>query len=114
MAQDMRRLAADGLPTGNMYATDIESDFWDIGYDLFGDRSTLKANFVRVDILDAGSALNLVDDVTDVVYAESVLHLFGWQKQVQACKRIVRMSRMGTMAVGCQLDRAVGKAVESR
>jgi SAM-dependent methyltransferase len=114
MAQDLRRLAVDNAPTKNMYATNIVSDFWDIGSDLFRDRSTLKTYFVRADILDADSALNLVDDVTDVVYAGSVLHLFGWQKHVQACKRIVRTSCIDTMTVECQMGRAVREAVEAK
>lgn len=114
MAQDLRRLAVDNAPTKNMYATNIVSDFWDIGTDLFRDRSTLKTYFVRADILDADSALNLVDDVTDVVYAGSVLHLFGWQKHVQACKRIVRTSCIDTMTVECQMGRAVREAVEAK
>jgi len=114
MAQDLRRLAVDNAPTKNMYATNIVSDFWDIGSDLFRDRSTLKTYFVRADILDADSALNLVDDVTDVVYAGSVLHLFGWQKHVQACKCIVRTSCIDTMTVECQMGRAVREAVEAK
>lgn len=57
MGQDLRRLAVDGAPTANMYATDIIGDFWDLGYDLFRDRDTMKAEFIKADILDTYSAL---------------------------------------------------------
>lgn len=113
MAQDLRRLAFDGAPTYNMYATDIVSDFWDIGYDLFRDRRTIQAQFIEADILRGDSALDSLDGKIDVVYIGSVLHLFGWEKQVQACKRIVRMSRYGTTALGCKVGRASGEAVKS-
>lgn len=112
MGQDLRRLAADGAPTEKMYATDIESDFWEVGYDLFRDRGTLKAQFIKADVLDQESALNRLDDRADVVYAGSLLHLFGWEKQVQACKRIVRMSKSGAMALGCQMGHATGEEAE--
>ena len=114
MAQDLRRLAADGAPTDNMYATDIVSDFWEIGYDLFRDRDTMKARFLKADVLEAESALDSLEGKIDVVYAGSVLHLFGWKKQVQACKRIVRLSKVGTLVLGCQMGRNVGQEVASQ
>lgn len=80
MGQDLRRLAADGVPTANMYATDIVGDFWEIGYDLFRDRDSMNAHFIKADILDADSALQALHGKIDVVYVGSVLHLFGWAK----------------------------------
>ena len=114
MGQDLRTLAADGAPTENMYATDIESDFWEIGYDLFRDRSTLKAQFIKADVLEEESPLNTLDGRADVVYAGSLLHLFGWDKQLLACKRIVRMSRPGTIALGCQMGHLTGEERKSK
>ena len=54
--------------------------FWDIGYDLFRDRDTMKAQFVNTDILDANSALAALHGKIDVVHVALVLHLFGWAK----------------------------------
>ena len=113
MAQDVRRLAADGAPTENMYTTDIVSDFWEIGYDLFQDQHTMKARFIKADVLEEESALDSLDGAIDIVYAGSVLPLFGWQKQIQACKRIVQISRVGTLVLGCQIGRAVRQEVNS-
>lgn len=114
MAQDLRRLAADGAPTANMYATDIVPDFWEIGYDLFRDRDTLKAQFIKADVLEEESGLDALDGSADLVYAGSLLHLFGWEKQIQACKRIARMSKLDTMVLGCQIGRACGEEVETK
>ena len=105
MGQDLRRLAVDGAPTENIYAPDIIQDFWDIGYDLFQDRSAMKAHFVKADILDSDSALKALHGKLDVIYIASVLHLFGWQKQLEATRELVRLSKVGTAVLGCQLGR---------
>ena len=114
MAQDLRRLAVDGAPTNNMYASDIVTDFWNIRYDLFRDRETMKAQFVQADLLEPTSALDVLDGKVDVVYLGSLLHLFGWNQQGQACKRIVRLSKVGTVVVGCMIGRATGEEVGTK
>ena len=103
MGQDLRRLAADGAPTDNMYATDIIPDFWDIGYDLFRDREGMKAKFIQADILDPESALMPFAGKMDIMYVGLFLHLFTWSKQVDALKRMVRLSREGSTVLGCQV-----------
>ena len=103
MGQDLRRLAVDGAPTANMYATDILGEFWEIGYDLFRDRDSIKAQFLQADILDADSALKALHGKMDVVYVGSVLHLFGWAKQLEIARQLVRLSKVGTAIIGCQV-----------
>ena len=106
LGQDLRRLAFDGAPTDKMYASDIVPDFWDIGFDLFQDRAGMKAHFVQADILDEGSALRQLEGKMDITYLGSVLHLFGWEGQLQAAKQIARLSKVGTMALGHQMGSA--------
>ena len=77
LGQDLRRLALDGAPTDNMYASDIVLDFWDIGFDLFQDRASMNAQFVQADLLDEGSALRQLKGTIDIIYVGSVL-LFFW------------------------------------
>ena len=103
MGQDLRRLALDGVPTTNMYATDVVEDFWEVGYDLFRDRDTMNAHFVKVDILDANSALAALHGNFDVVHVALVLHLFGWAKQLEVCRQLVLLSKIGTAVLGCQV-----------
>lgn len=113
MGQDLRRLAVDGAPTANMYATDIIGDFWDLGYDLFRDRDTMKAEFTKADILDTYSALEALHGKIDVVYVGSVLHLFGWAKQLEAARQFVLLSKVGTAVIGCQIGRNDAEEVTS-
>ena len=114
MGQDLRRLAVDGVPTTNMYATDIVGDFWEIGYDLFRDRGSMKARFMQADVLDANSALKALHGAIDVVYAGSVLHLFGWAKQLEAARQLVLLSKVGTAVLGCQIGREDAEEVVSK
>ena len=103
IGQDLRRLAFDGVPTTNMYATDVTGDFWEIGYDLFRDRDSMKAHFVKADILVTNSALTALHGNIDVLYVGSVLHLFDWAKQLEICKQLVLLSKVATAVLGCQI-----------
>ena len=46
-------------------------------YDLFRDRETIKAQFMKADILSEKSPLNALDGRIDIMWIGSVLHLFG-------------------------------------
>lgn len=111
--QDLRYMAADGAPTQNMFSSDIVSEFWDIGYDLYRDNDSMKARFFRADILDSTS-LNELDESVDIVLVNQVFHLFDWERQVEAGKNMVALSRSGTWVVGYQIGSAVGRAVPVR
>ena len=114
MGQDLRRLAVDGAPTANMYATDIMAQFWEIGYDLFRDRGSIKAQFLQADIRDGESALNSLHGRMDVVYVGSVLHLFDWAKQLEVARLLVKLSKAGTTIIGCQIGREFAGEVPNR
>lgn len=101
--QDLRQLAADGAPSTNTYASDLHSELWELGYELFRDRETMKAQFIRADILDENSRLNELTGKIDVFIICQVLHLFSWEDQIKACKRMVSMSRPGSIIMGYQL-----------
>lgn len=103
--QNLRILAAAGFPIENMYAADIKSELWELGFDLFGDRDKMKATFLEADILDVGkgSPLQQFSNKMDIIYASNVLHLFDWDKQVIAMKTLVNVSKPGAMVVGRQI-----------
>ncbi|KAJ6161388.1 hypothetical protein N7470_004784 [Penicillium chermesinum] len=108
IGQELRKLVYDGVPGENLYASDLRGEFFDIGYDLFKDRSTLKAKFISTDIFDNNSELikTLLHQV-DIVNAASFFHLFSWDSQVLIGKRLVSLLRAqpGSLIIGRQVGR---------
>lgn len=91
-----------------MYASDLKKDFWDFGYEMFLDKSSLQTQFVQADIFDADSQLKELDGKIDIVNAASFFHLFGRDEQVKAAKRVVQLlkPKAGSLIVGRQGGRA--------
>lgn len=88
-----------------MYGSDLKGDFIDIGYDLFLDRATLKTKFIEADVFDPESKLKPLDGTVDIVHAAAFFHLFDWDNQVTAAKRVVQLlkTQPGSMVVGRQI-----------
>lgn len=91
MGQDIRKLVHDGAPSDNIYASDLQGEFWDIGYEMFLDKATLKATFIQADVFDDNSGLQQLTGKFDIIHAASFFHLFDWDGQVTAAKRIVSL-----------------------
>jgi SAM-dependent methyltransferase len=89
--QDIRRLVNDEAPQSHLYGADLRPEFFDLGYKLFRDASTLKAKFLTADIFDPSSPLEELEGKVDIIYAGSFLHLFNYETQVVVCKRIVKL-----------------------
>jgi hypothetical protein len=108
MGQDIRKLVYDGAPSDNMYASDLKAQFWDVGYELFVDKPSLKAKFIEADIFDDQSGLQQLAGKLDIVHAASFFHLFDWEGQVAAAKKIVGLFRSDSdsLLVGRQAGRA--------
>lgn len=104
MGQDIRKLAYDGAPHENMYGSDLEGDFWTIGYDMFVDKSTLRSEFIEADIFDDDSGLKELDGKLNIVHAASFFHLWDWDEQFKAAKRVVKLLKAepGVMIFGRQ------------
>ena len=107
----MRRLAFDGAPTENMVGLDIVSH-WDVGLEMYCDGGgRFKARFVEGDLLDEGDGKvnEMLTAKMDIISVSAVLHQWGWEKQVQAAKRIVSFSRgPGALVVGHQIGNVRG------
>lgn len=103
--QEIRKLVADGAPSENIYGADLERSFWDLGYDLFEDRQTLKTRFIQADIFDGHSALGELKGTLDIVYTGSFFHLFDYARQVQAGRNVARFLKpqKGSILVGRQV-----------
>ncbi len=77
--QDIRRLVADGVDTSKCYASDLQLDFIELGYELFRDKETLKTKFIAANVFDTDSSLKDLEGTIDIVGASSFFHLFNWE-----------------------------------
>ncbi|MCJ1356032.1 MAG: hypothetical protein MMC33_006026 [Icmadophila ericetorum] len=124
MAQELRRFVADGAPSGNMVAVDVGTDFWELGYELFGDRGRLGARFLRVDVLnededgdvddeDEGrKELDALKGRVDILHAGSFFHLFDWSAQMCALRRLIALAASNALFVGHQTGREPAKETD--
>ncbi|RAL13424.1 class I SAM-dependent methyltransferase [Aspergillus homomorphus CBS 101889] len=104
LGQDLRLLAAHGVPTERMVAVDVEPRLWELGYELFKDGGgRMQAKFIQGDFHTmTDEQLAPVQGKVDLVIAAQFLHLFSYEGQLVACKRIVALSKLGTTVVGFQ------------
>ena len=105
-------MAIDGAPTDRMYASDLTSGLWEVGYDLFRDRERMHAQFIEADIFSDDNGLGELKGKVDVVVAYQFLHCFSWEGQIRAAERIVGMSRTGTVLVGAQAGSVTARHFE--
>lgn len=113
LGQELRKLVFDGAHGSKnrfgarLVGLDIESQFIDLGYDLFQDRDSFPGRFVAGDLLDDAptNPISSLAGSADFIFIASFLHLWNWDKQVQACVRLVRLlkDQPGTMVVGRQI-----------
>ncbi|KAF2234676.1 hypothetical protein EV356DRAFT_501601 [Viridothelium virens] len=64
LAQDLRKIVYDGVPSENVYGLDRDSRFIELSFDLFLDKESLRSRFVAADLM-AGSTENADDDRKD-------------------------------------------------
>ena len=97
-----------------MYASDIDPELWNLGLELFRDKDKMHAQFVEADIFDttASSGLHALQGKMDIIIACQFLHLFNWDGQVKAMKRIVDLSRPGTVLIGHQQGQVEAREIE--
>ena len=107
LGQTLRYFAYRGAPTENMYASDLQSEFWDAGYTLFCDKERFHARFKQANILDENNAL-LADrkdgwlETMDVIWLGNFLHAFNTEEQEKALNAVVRLGKVGGKVVGTQ------------
>jgi hypothetical protein len=97
----------DGAPASQLYGAELEAPFIEMGYELFRDRDTFKAQFMVADIFDMSPErpLGKLEGKMDVVHVGLFLHLFDWPEQVAACERIVKILKQepGVLVLGQQM-----------
>jgi hypothetical protein len=83
---------------------------WDVGYALFKDKETFKAHFIEADILNS-PALDELKGKVDIISISAVLHQWSWEDQVEAAKKLVAYSKVGSLVVGHQIGNIEAKSV---
>lgn len=103
--QTVRQLVADGAPSENIYGSDLEAVFIELGYKLFKDRDKLQSKFLVANIFDPASSLTDIKGKMDIVYAGSFFHLWGLEKQKEVSKAVAVLLRPqpGSMIIGRQV-----------
>lgn len=103
-AQDIRKLVYDGAPAENLYGTDLEAGFIDLGYDLFLDKETLKSHFFAADALNPDSDLNQLKGQISIIYAGFFFHLFTFDQAVEIAVRLIGIMKAekGSLILGKQ------------
>lgn len=106
LGQDLRKLIYDGAPAQNLFGCDIFPQFEHVGHELFRDREIFQAHFITADLFDttSESALTKSKGTWDVISIVMFLHVFDWDTQVLACKRILQLlsRKPGSMIIGAQ------------
>ena len=111
-----------------MYATDLVSDFWPLGHELFQDKEKFHATFIEADFLADPSEANEPGNTSavgnkhgledlkgrvDIAHAGAFLHLFDWDNQARASRRIVSLSKPGTIFVGYQMGNNPAREIQT-
>lgn len=108
VGQDLRRLVLDGCPSTNLFAIETAGGFVDLSYELFRDKDTLKADFIKADFLDrSNSDSQALLNTVDICHVGMVLHIFDLEGQTAACERLVEFmaDRPGVRVVGSSAGR---------
>ncbi|KAE9372774.1 hypothetical protein N431DRAFT_467011 [Stipitochalara longipes BDJ] len=111
--QDLRRLVADGAPSEHLVGLELESQFLDLGFDLFVDHELFKGQMIAGNLFDESpnAPLASLRGSIDIAHAASFFHLFNWDDQVNAGVHLVRLMRNtpGALVLGRQLGSSTGE-----
>lgn len=96
------------MPSENTYGSDLRQEFIDLGYELFKDKGKLKTTFLAANVFDDDSPLTHIYGQMSIVYTGSFFHLFNYEEQFAAAKRVVQLltPAKGAMIVGRQVGNA--------
>ena len=102
----MRKLAHDGAPVQALWGSDYFGEYEVAGQEFFRDKDRFQDHFIAVDLFDESpeSGLMQTAGTWDIISIVMFLHVYDWNKQVQCCRRILKiLSRSkGSMVIGAQ------------
>lgn len=94
----------DGAPGENLYGSDLQQAFLDLGHELFLDESKLpKSQLISGDILDPKCRLLVeMKGELDIIYISLFIHVFDWEQQITVAKHMLQLlaRKPGSMIVG--------------
>ncbi|KAI4236487.1 MAG: hypothetical protein LQ349_002514 [Xanthoria aureola] len=106
LGQDLRKLIADGAPSEALWGSDYFEEYEAAGHDFFRDADRFHHRFLAADLYDESqeSALQKTAGTWDVINIIMFLHIYDWDAQVRACKRILKLlsPEKGSMVIGAQ------------
>jgi hypothetical protein len=106
LGQNIRRLRNEIGTAGDLYATDPKKEFWELGCELFDDRTESPAKFLCAESQypsKHGGLLDSLNGSVDVIFTSGLLDLFPRQSQLLLGGTMVELSKVGTKVVGCAL-----------
>ncbi|KAL5334681.1 hypothetical protein BJX70DRAFT_377422 [Aspergillus crustosus] len=91
--QELRQLLYDGAPATNLYGSDIQQDFLNLGYELFLDRAILPdSQLIAADVLNKHSSLfTRLSGKLSIVYISLFLHVFEFEKQITVAENVLNL-----------------------
>ncbi|KAH8816374.1 hypothetical protein F5884DRAFT_747875 [Xylogone sp. PMI_703] len=94
VGQELRSLAFNGIPSTNLYGSDLIPAYITTSYELFNDKDTFKGTLVPADAFSDTiweKEWSGWEGKFDVVHAGLFLHLFTWERQLIMCQTIIKL-----------------------
>ncbi|KAI4201968.1 MAG: hypothetical protein LQ350_002873 [Teloschistes chrysophthalmus] len=104
---NIRQLIQDGAPAENLWACQNLPAFIDLGFQLFKDKHSLKANLFATDWWgydDANGPLQALQGTFDIVNTNFFLDVSDYPKQIETCQKLLKLLKPipGAMLLGKQ------------
>lgn len=94
MGQELRSLAFAGVPSTQLYGSDLEAAFLSNSFQLFNDRDSFKAQLVPADVFSSTlweKQWKGWEGTFDAVHTGLFLHMFTRERQLLVCEQIVKL-----------------------
>jgi hypothetical protein len=102
-----RRQVADGANSENLYGVDLHADFFDMGYELFGDKSSFNGLLLAGDVFSNEGVIWQLKGKIDVLWCGTLLHHNDWAHQVVATRHMLLLMNQHPQSI------VVGRALGS-
>jgi len=94
VAQELRSLAHAGVPSSQLYGSDLNPDFMTTSYVLFNDEDSFKGTLVPANIFDESlfeKSFKGWENKFGIIHTGLFLHLFDYNQQLTVCEKIIKL-----------------------